>query len=136
MLQHRPVLLSLLVDRHLLLHQLPVEIALLLSRGRFEAADQVRLLGAGQHRRDQLFGLDEKAVGVGSICGAVERKLVGEGQADFRLSEVVQGSVVTALRSVGRGTHQAQEGRRVSLKIMTCFSTLSDTNARVPKREI
>jgi hypothetical protein len=49
---------------------------------------------------------------------------------------VVQGSVVAALRSVGRGTHQAQEGRRVSLKIMTYCSTLSDTYANVPKREI
>ena len=108
-LQHRPVLLGLLVDRHLLLHQLPIEITLLGGRRRLEATDQVRLLGAGQHRSDQLFCLDEEAVGVGAIGGAVQRELVGEGEADFSLAEVIQSSVVAALGSVGRGSHQTQQ---------------------------
>ena len=109
------VILSQVVIK-LAAYQIPVQIALFLRRHRLETTNQIVLLGAGQHRRQQLLGLDEQPVRVGSIHHVVQVKLVAQCQADFSLAKVSQATFVV-FWCAGCGPQQAQQRWGVALKI-------------------
>ena len=111
-----PTLILFQVVIKLPAYQIPVQIALFLRRYRLETTNQVVLLGAGQHRGQQLLGLDEQPVRVGSIHHVVQVKLVAQCQADFSLAKVSQATFVV-FGCAGRSSQQAQQRWGVALKI-------------------